>query len=105
MFKHLKYRAAILVALALTGCSSTTTKVVVETKYVAVGVPTQLFEPIKVTAPPKREVYLAGKCEVQRSLLTEYTIHLLTDLKIYEDRLQKIEATQADQLKIMEKTE
>ena len=93
----------ILLCLALTGCAGQEViKTVTQTKYQATKVPDEFFTKCPVTTPPKRADYVGLSYQEKENVLTTYSLTLLKDLDVCNDKLSKIKQLQDEQVKQIE---
>ena len=90
------------VLIALSGCATKPEERIVEkTVYIQVIIPKTLLTKCPVTAPPKRDLYIASSFTDKEEMQTDYITHLLGDIKSCSDRIVIIDQYQEKQIKLI----
>lgn len=92
--------AGILIAGG--GCSTPAPiiKTVTKIEYKPIAIAPLLLKPCKVTTPPDKEAYLEATFQKREEYLTNYTVELLSDLKICNSQINTIKESQEEQIKL-----
>jgi len=95
-----------LLLILLSGCGENPTKPdIIKTNTVVVSIPNELITTCIVTQPPKIENYVLSNYLTKEDILVKYSINLLNDLTLCNNKIYAIQEWNTKQLSIYENTQ
>lgn len=76
--------------IVLTACAAPIREVVTQSKTELITIPDPMLRPCKVTTPPDQSYFADSVSVFRETILTDYTISLLGDLKNCNKQLKEI---------------